>query len=110
MAAAVHGVVRAGLDAEAVVALHAREQRVCGRRSEAGYDAELRVGDADDSIPALLEVSVRHQNRVDLLVGLMGVVLEAMNRMRQVALAGATLEVVGRHQFCGAQDRWQRHW
>jgi len=100
MAAAVHGVVRASLDADAVVTLQAQEARAL-RQSliEAGYEAQLRVGDPDDPIPALLEVRDRHGNRVDLLIGLRGMDPEALNRTRQVALAGTTLEIVGREDF-----------
>ena len=100
MAAAVHGVVRASLDADAVVAVQVQEARVL-RQSliEAGHEAQLRVGDVDDPIPALLEVRDRYGNRVDLLIGLRGMDPEALNRTRQVALAGATLEIVGREDF-----------
>lgn len=100
MAAAVHGVVRASLDADAVVTLQAAEARAL-RQSliAADYEAELRVGDVDDPIPALLEVRDAYGNRVDLLIGLRGMDPEALNRTRQVAFAGATLEFVGREDF-----------
>ena len=42
--------------------------------------AVLRVGDVDDPIPARLEVRDSHGNRVDLLIGLRGMNLEALNR------------------------------
>jgi hypothetical protein len=63
MAAAVHGVVRASLDADAVVALQVGEARTLLQALiHEGYEAALRVGDADDPIPALLEV--RHAARL----------------------------------------------
>ena len=73
MAAAVHGVVRASLDADAVVSLQIQEATAL-RQSliEDGHEAQLRVGDVDDPIPALLEVRDSHGNRVDLLIGLRG--------------------------------------
>jgi predicted nucleotidyltransferase len=97
MAAAVHGVVRASLDADAVMSLKIQEAEAL-RQSliEAGYEAQLRVGDVDEPIPALLELRDRHGNRVDLLIGLRGMDPEALNRTRQVTFAGATLEIVGR--------------
>ncbi len=100
MAAAVHGVVRASLDADAVVALQVREAQAL-RQSlvEEGYETTLRTGDVDDPIPALLEVKDRHGNRVDLLVGLRGMDPELLNRTRQVTLAEAILEIVGREDF-----------
>ena len=100
MAAAVHGVIRASLDADAVVTLQVREAQTL-RQSlvEKGYETDLRVGDADDPIPALLEVRDGHGNRVDLLVGLRGMDPELLNRTRQVRLAEAVLEIVGREDL-----------
>jgi predicted nucleotidyltransferase len=100
MAAAVHGVVRASLDADAIVALQVREALTLRQALiEEGYEATLRTGDADDPIPGLLEIKDRHGNRVDLLLGLRGMDPELMNRTRQVRLADATLEIVGREDF-----------
>lgn len=104
MAAAVHGVVRASLDADAVVALQVREAQALRRALiEAGYAAAVRTGDADDPIPGLLEVKDHHGNRVDLLLGLRGMDPELLNRTRQVRLADATLEIVGREDFIAMQ-------
>jgi predicted nucleotidyltransferase len=100
MAAAVHGVVRASLDADAVVALQVREvQALRQALVEEGYEAAVRTGDADDPIPGLLEIKDCHGNRVDLLLGLRGMDPELLNRTRQVRLADATLEIVGREDF-----------
>lgn len=100
MAAAVHGVVRASLDADAVVALHVREARELQQAIAAeGYQAAVRTGDADDPIPGLLEIQDRHGNRVDLLLGLRGMDPDLMSRTRPVRLADATLQVVGREDF-----------
>jgi len=100
MAAAVHGVVRASLDADAVVALQVREAHALRQAFlDAGYEAERRLGVVDDPIPELLEVRDRHRNRVDLLIGLRGMDPEALNRARRVALMGSTLRIVGREDF-----------
>jgi hypothetical protein len=51
MAAALHGVVRASLDADAVVALQIREAQALQQTLiEEGYAATLRIGDVDDPI------------------------------------------------------------
>jgi len=100
MAAAVHGVVRASLDADAVVLLQLREAASLRRSLEAaGLRTELRIGDHDDPIPALLEVRDTHGNRVDLLVGLRGLDPQALSRSRQVAFADGALRVIGREDF-----------
>jgi predicted nucleotidyltransferase len=100
MAAAVHGVVRASLDADAVVSLQMREAQALRQELiEEGYEATLRTGDVDDPIPGLLEIKDRHGNRVDLLLGLRGMDPELLDRTRQVRLAEAVLEIVGREDF-----------
>lgn len=100
MAAAVHGVVRASLDADAVVSLQIREAQAVRQELVAvGYEAAVRTGDADDPIPGLLEIKDRHGNRVDLLLGLRGMDPELLNRTWQVQLGDATLEIVGREDF-----------
>jgi len=45
-----------------------------------GLQTELRVGDLDDPIPALLAISDPHGNRVDLLGGLRGLEPAAFSR------------------------------
>jgi predicted nucleotidyltransferase len=100
MAAAVHGVVRASLDADAVVALQIREAQALQQALiEDGYAATLRIGDVDDPIPGLLEIKDRHGNRVDLLLGLRGMDPDLLSRTRQVSLAEAVLDIVGREDF-----------
>ena len=64
-----------------------------------GFAADLRIGDADDPIPALLEVTDPFGNRVDLLVGLMGLDAAAMDRASVVTLSGFPLRVIGREDF-----------
>ena len=100
MAAAVHGVVRASLDADALVALQMREAESLRKAlADAGYRAVLRVCDLDDPIPGLIEVTDPHGNRVDLLVGLRGMDPDLLGRTTQVSLAGSPLEIVGREDF-----------
>jgi hypothetical protein len=100
MAAAVHGSVRASLDADALVSATISDAKsLQGTFSTAGLTAELRVGDADDPIPALLAVSDGFGNRVDLLIGLRGMDPAAFARARNVTFFGESLSVVGREDF-----------
>lgn len=100
MAAAVHGLVRASIDADALAPMQLREARALQQvLIDAGYGADLRIGDPDDPIPALLAITDRYGNRVDLLIGLRGLDPQMLGRTRQVPLAGAVLEVVGREDF-----------
>lgn len=59
VAAAVHGVVRASLDADAVVSLSVGElTRWRTTLTPLGLRAELRRGDSDDPVPGMLETAV----------------------------------------------------
>ena len=100
MAAAVHGVVRASMDADAVVGLRVAAARALQRElTEQGFSADLRIGDADDPIPALLAVTDPFANRVDLLIGLRGLDAAAMERAKVVTLSGFPLNIIGREDF-----------
>ena len=64
MAAAVYGAIRATTDANALLSVSvARLGQLEKIFKKAGFATELRRGDADDPIPALLSVSDRHDNR-----------------------------------------------
>jgi hypothetical protein len=58
MAASVHGVVRASMDADAVIALPVHDLAALETRLRAtGLDADLRYGDPGDPIGAVLRIS-----------------------------------------------------
>jgi hypothetical protein len=100
MAATVHGVVRASVDADAVLALSVSGLAALEPElARAGWTCELRRGDATDPIAAVLEVSDRHGNRVDLLVGLRGLEAAAFERAVRVPFQGSELPVAGREDF-----------
>jgi hypothetical protein len=92
LAVSVHGVVRASQDADAVIHATASELGVVNTKlTDLGFKTELRRGDIDDPIPALLLVSDRHGNRVDLLAGLRGMDVAVYSRAIQVTIPGTTI-------------------
>jgi hypothetical protein len=100
MAAAVYGAIRATTDADALLSVSvARLGQLEKVFKKAGFATELRRGDADDPIPALLSVSDRHDNRVDLLAGLRGLDRLALSRSITVPFLGSSLRVIGREDF-----------
>ena len=100
MAASIHGVVRASMDADAVLALPAHELAGLERQLRAsGLETELRYGDDDDPIAAVLALNDSFGNRVDLLVGLRGLDPAAFTRAFDVPFQGESLRVVGREDF-----------
>jgi hypothetical protein len=100
MAASVHGVVRASLDADAVLSLTVQQAAGLEKRfSQRGFRTELRRGDPSDPIAALLSLTDAFRNRVDLLVGLRGLEAEAFTRALLVPFKEAFLRVIGREDF-----------
>ncbi|HVJ30281.1 MAG TPA: hypothetical protein VNA66_08250 [Gammaproteobacteria bacterium] len=100
MAASVHGVVRASMNADAVLSLPADALPALEHRlRDAGFRTELRRGDADDPIAAVLALSDQFGNRVDLLVGLRGLEMAAFSRVLEVPFQGERLRIIGREDF-----------
>jgi predicted nucleotidyltransferase len=100
MAASMYGVVRASADADAVLSLVSNQARKLQHVfQEAGFNAELQVGDFEDPIPALLQITDSFDNRVDLLVGLRGLEEEAFARAVDVRFEGADLRVISQEDF-----------
>lgn len=102
LAASVHGLVRASQDADVVIHVTVAGLReVDSRLSDLGLETELRRGDIDDPIPALLLVSDKYGNRVDLLAGLKGMRAAVYQRVVEVKIAGTatTLRVVSREDL-----------
>jgi hypothetical protein len=100
MAASVHGVVRASVDADAVLSLAVTEiPELASKLRSGGFNPEIRRGDDGDPIAALLEVRDGHANRVDLIVGLRGMQPEAFRRAVDVPFEDAVLRVIGLEDF-----------
>jgi len=100
MALSVHGHVRASLDADALLFTnHGQLTRLRALFEDAGFGAELRIGGAEDPIPAMLILTDAHTNQVDLLGGLRGVDPQLLARTIEVKFAGQQLRFVGREDF-----------
>jgi hypothetical protein len=100
MAASVHGELRATADADALISVSVSKLTSLRTRfKRAGFETDLRRGDADDPIPAILVLSDTHGNRVDLLGGLRGLDPQAFSRTVDVPFSGDTLRVIGREDF-----------
>jgi len=100
MAASVHGTIRATTDADALLSVGLPKLRKLEKAFQiAGFNTDLREGEADDPIPALLAACDQHGNRVDLLAGLRGLDPDAFTRAIEVPFQGGTLRVIGREDF-----------
>jgi hypothetical protein len=99
-ALSVHGAVRGTMDVDAVVFTSMRQLANLNAAFErAGFLTELRRGDPDDPIPAMLVLRDAHENRVELLGGLRGLDPEVFSRTIEVPFMGVNLRIVGREDF-----------
>jgi hypothetical protein len=100
MAASVHGVIRASRDADALLSITVAALPDLERRFAAtGFSTELRRGDMDDPISAVLTLHDEFENRVDLLVGIRGFDPNAFSRTIDVPLDGELLRFVSLEDF-----------
>jgi hypothetical protein len=100
MAASVHGVIRASRDADALLSITVPALPDLERSFRAaGFITELRRGDVDDPISAVLTLHDEFENRVDLLVGIRGFDPQAFSRTIDVPLDGEPLRFVGLEDF-----------
>jgi hypothetical protein len=100
LAAALHGSIRATTDADALISLSLLGLGKLERSlRKAGFTTELHRGDESDPIPALLAVTDRFGNRVDLIGGLRGLDPRAFDRVVSVPFQGSVLKVAGREDF-----------
>jgi predicted nucleotidyltransferase len=100
LAAAVYGAIRASADADALVSLTAGKLSGLSQVfKKKGFAVDLRQGDQEDPIPAMLVISDPHGNRVDLLGGLRGLDPQTISRALEIPFSGTTIRVVAREDF-----------
>ena len=100
MAASVHGVIRASRDADALLSVSMPALAGLERHFKAaGFDTQLRRGDADDPVSGILALRDGFENRVDLLVGIRGFDPAAFARAVEIPFDGESLRVVSLEDF-----------
>jgi hypothetical protein len=99
LAASVHGVVRASLDADVLLSIGIQEAANLERLFSAAFGTEMTRGDSEDPIAGLLKITDSYGNRVDLLIGLRGFDPEAFSRVLEISFQGMPLKFVGREDF-----------
>lgn len=100
MAASFHGVVRASLDADAILSMTVQSLTPLQNHfKKAGFKTTLRKGNFEDPIAGVLAVSDVHDNRVDLLVGIKGFDPDAFIRAKSASFQGTKLRMIGLEDF-----------
>ena len=100
-AASFHGLVRASLDADAVISIRTSQEGsdLCRDLEGQGFKIERRTGDVDDPIVAVINIQDAFHNRVDLLTGIHGMTQEIFHRVEQVQFMGSSIKIAGLEDF-----------
>lgn len=102
LAASFYGVVRASMDADAVISFHghdASSQTLITHLNKAGFHVVRNQGDADDPISGVISVTDTHHNKVDLLTGIQKMPAEVFQRTVTADFSGEKLKFVGVEDF-----------
>jgi hypothetical protein len=99
-ALSVHGTIRGTTDVDAVLFTQPRQlANLHAAFDRAGFRTELRRGDQDDPIPAMLVLSDAFGNQVELLAGLRSMGPDVFSRTVEIPFLGVSLRIVGREDF-----------
>ena len=100
-AASFYGIVRASLDADAVISIRSSKEGVDLSRDleSQGLKLERRNGDADDPVSAVINIQDTFHNRVDLLIGIRGMTREVFQRVEQAQFMGSSIKMAGLEDF-----------
>ena len=97
LAVSFYGIPRSTTDADAVIWLKDTEITALDltkRLGSAGFSARLSRGDLEDPVVGAITVDDRHQNRVDLLLGIRGMDPEAIGRCLESPLLDSTVRII----------------
>jgi predicted nucleotidyltransferase len=101
-AASFHGVVRASMDADAMISLQSVQvdfETLIYELRKAGLKASYRRGDLGDPVGAVVHGEDRFKNRVDLLMNIRGMTEAVFSRTIEAEFMGARIHLVGIEDF-----------
>jgi predicted nucleotidyltransferase len=100
-AASFYGVVRASLDADAVISIlsPAVTDDFCANLNSWGLNAVYRKGDTEDPIAGVINIEDQFSNRVDLLMGIRGMRQEVFSRCQEAQFMGVSIKLVSIEDF-----------
>jgi len=101
-AASFYGVVRASMDADAVISLQPNQtgvKRLLDGLRKAGFQSTYRKGDLSDPVGAVVNIEDNFRNRVDLLMNIRGMADAVFSRAVEADFMGAQIRVIGIEDF-----------
>ena len=97
-----YGVIRASMDADALISLQGNQpgvEQLLTELKKRGFDIEHRKGDFHDPIASLINVQDRFHNRVDLLMGIKGMGEDVFLRISHSKFTDTEICIVGIEDF-----------
>ncbi len=100
-AASFYGIVRASLDADAVISINGQEdaKQLCAIFKEKGLRVEYRRGDLDDPVRSVINIQDDFYNRVDLLTGIKGMEEDVFKRVKRTKFMGCSIKLIKLEDF-----------
>ena len=101
-AASFYGVVRASLDADAVISIKGKEDKlneILFLLKKEGLKIESRKGDAQDPIQRVINIEDNFKNRVDLLIGISGMKEDVFDRIVTAPFLKTKINLIGIEDF-----------
>lgn len=100
-AASFYGVIRASVDADAVISIHGAQEamNLCKDFQSQGFGVEYRRGEAGDPINAVINLRDSFYNRVDLLIGIQKMTEDVFGRTQQAQFMGASIKIISLEDF-----------
>ncbi len=101
-AASFHGVIRASMDADAVISLAALDLEasdLVAVFSKAGLRCDYREGDGSDPLDGVIKISDKHHNQVDLITGIKGMDSGAFERVSVASFLQRKIRLIGIEDF-----------
>lgn len=100
IAASYHGLVRASLDADAILSIYEEDYQKLRENLEQEFDqVTLRKGDLSDPLFGLILIEDKFGNRVDLILGIRGMDREMFSRTDSATLLNRTVQIVSVEDF-----------
>lgn len=101
-AASFYGVVRASLDADAVISLtgtNIEANNLVDIFDRVGLNIKHQKGDIDDPIAEVLKITDKYDNQVDLIIGIKGMEANAFSRTVSTLFLGRRICIIGVEDF-----------
>lgn len=102
LAASFYGIVRASMDADAVISFQGSKgdrELLLSELIRVGFDVTQRQGNSDDPIAGVINVEDCYHNRVDLLMGIRGMKADIFSRTINSAFLGSRIRIVSVEDF-----------